>query len=140
MIKVQNPAPVNLYKWFAASGGVKAGQLVKSSSGATPVAAAHSGQTILGVALETQATQNALVLIRPVNGAILEIPFLSTATKQSLAVTDLGTQYDMDVNGTTGDMTVNLDDTTGGFLICVGYDNDKKVGYFTIDPADLLLA
>lgn len=138
-IRIKNMNPNNIGKWFAASGGVKANQLIKSNSGAAPVAAAHTGQTLLGISLEAQATQNAEVLFYPLLGTVLEIPFYASATKQSLAITDCGTQYDMHV-ASDGDMSVDLDDTTGGYLILIGYDNAKKVGYFTVDIQDILVA
>lgn len=138
MIKVINANPNNLIKWFAASGGVKKGQLCKSASGAAPVAAAHSGATLLGVALETQATQNAEVLLYPLTGSLLEIDILQTGTKKTFAVTDLGTQYDI-VVASDGAMNLDPDDTTGGFMILLGYDNDNKKAYCGVEAADVFL-
>ena len=52
-------------------------------------------------------------------------------------MTDLGTLYDMVVIG--GEQFIDPDDTAGGFLFLVGYDNDRGVAYVAIDAADILL-
>jgi len=140
MIKVKNANMNNIIQWYSKSTDIKKGQLLKEDTGASPVAAEHSGATLLGVALEDQDTANSIVYIYPLQGTVLEIDYYASATKQSLAVTNLGTQYDMNVDGTTGEMTVNLDDTSSGFLYLVGYDNDNKKGYFVVADADILLS
>jgi hypothetical protein len=137
MIYVKHSFPTNIFKWFAKAGGVKAGQLVKHDSGATPVAAAHTGTTILGVAVETQAATNGEVLIEAIRGAVLQIDNRPAATKQAFAVTDLGTQYDIWLDA-AGEMFVDPDDTTGGYMILVGYDNEKRVGYYMLESVDIL--
>lgn len=138
MIKAINNSPLNFIQWYAKANGVYKGQLVKDDSGATPVAAAHTGATILGVALETQTTTNGLVNLVPIHGALLEIDYEPDATKQTCAVTDLGTQFDLVT--TSNEMFVDLDDTTGGFLVLVGYDNDKKKAYCVVEDADCFLS
>ena len=137
-INVKNPKGLPVLKWFAKSTDIKKGQLVKSDTGASPVAAAHTGQTILGITLEAQAAANGVVYFYPINGQVLEIDFVKTGTKKSFAVTDLGTQYDMVV--TSGNQVLDPDDTTGGFLILVDYNNDASKAYVVIDAADLLLS
>ena len=139
MIRVKNANPNNIINWVTKVGGIKKGQLVKEDTGATPVAAAHTGATLLGVALETQATTGGVAVIYPIQGTVLEIDFKPDATKVSCTAADLGTQFDMVVDGTTGEMVVDLDDTTGGYLILVGYGNDAKKGYFCVEAADCLL-
>ena len=94
-------------------------------------------QTILGVVVEDQLTANAEVLIHPAVGEIFEIDIDPTATKKTFAVTDLGTLYDMVVIG--GEQFIDPDDTAGGFLFLVGYDNDRGVAYVAFDAADILL-
>lgn len=140
MIKVKNANMNSIIQWYSKSTDIKKGQLLKEDTGASPVAAAHTGATLLGVSLEAQDTANSIVRMFPLQGTVLEIDYYASATKQTLAVTDLGTQYDMNVDGTTGEMTVDLDDTTGGFLYLVGYDNDNKKGYFVVADADILLS
>ena len=139
MIKIQNPNPTKIIKWYAKSTTVKAGQLVKENTGAEPVAAAHDGATLLGVARNTQTSANGLVTIEPLRGAVMEIDYYSGASKQTCSVTDLGTQFDLNVDGTTGEMTLNLDDS-GGFLYLVDYDNTHKKAYVVVADADILLS
>jgi hypothetical protein len=126
-IKVKNTEGRPVLFWTASSTDVIKDQLIVSSSGAYPAAAAHSGQTILGVTCEAQATTSGLVPFYGINGAVLEIDFLTTGTKTSFTAANLGTLYDMVV-------------TAGGFLFLVGYDNDKAKAYVVVDAADLLLS
>jgi hypothetical protein len=137
MIKVVGPNPTKIIQWFAKDADeIYKGMLVKSNTGADLVAAAHTGTTILGVTLEDQLTANGLVLIHPVMGEVLEIDYDPTATKQTFAVTDLGTQYDLVQIG--NEMFVDPDDTTGSFLILVGYDNAKKKAFCKLEAVDCL--
>jgi hypothetical protein len=124
--------------WVAASGGVKAGQIVKSSTGAAPVAAAHTGQTILGLAMEDAAAGTA-AKIYPLGGTVLEIDFDSASTLQTASDSMLGTLYDIKVDSTSGEMTLDLDDVTDAYCFLVGYDNAKKKARIVVDAADLLI-
>lgn len=138
MITLYSPMDKSFIYWVAASGGVKAGQIVKSSTGAAPVAAAHSGQTILGLAMEDAAAGTA-AKIYPLGGTVLEIDFNSASTLQTASDSMLGTLYDIKVDGTSGEMTLDLDDVTDAFCFLVGYDNAKKKGRIVVDEADLLI-
>ena len=138
MITLYSPMDKSFIYWVAASGGVKAGQIVKSSTGAAPVAAAHSGQTILGLAMEDAAAGKA-AKIYPLGGTVLEIDFDSASTLQTASDSMLGTLYDIKVDSTSGEMTLDLDDVTGAFCFLVGYDNAKKKGRIVVDEADLLI-
>ncbi|MFA6977436.1 MAG: hypothetical protein WC194_12065 [Mesotoga sp.] len=141
MFKVMNPNPNKYIRWYTkAANKCYAGVLVKSNTGADPVAAAHDGATILGVVVETQTAINSEVLIQSVSGTVLEVDIDPSATKQTFAVTDLGSQYDMVVDATTGEQFIDPDDTDGGFLVLVGYDNDRKKAYVTVLDADVYLA
>jgi len=137
-IKVKNTEGRPILFWTASSTDVIKDQLIISNSGAYPAAAAHSGQTILGVTCEAQDTTSGLVPFYGINGAVLEIDFTTAGTKKTFTAADLGTLYDMVV--TSGDMVLDPDDTTGGFLFLVGYDNDKAKAYVVVDAADLLLS
>ena len=134
MVRVVSPGRGGLLNAVVATGGVKADTIVKESSGATPIAAGHTGATILGVVREAYDAAEVAV-IEPIHGAMLEINFLSTATKTACTDADLGKLFDINVDGTSGEMTANLDDTTGGILMLKSYNNDQKRGIFTIDAA-----
>lgn len=138
MITLYSPMNKSFIYWVAATGGVKAGQIVKSSSGAAPVAAAHTGQTILGLAME-DAKAGTAAKIYPLGGTVLEIDYDSASATQAATDSMLGTLYDIKVDGTTGKMTLDLADTTGAFCFLVGYDNAKKKARIVVDEADLLV-
>ena len=138
MITLYSPMDKSFIYWVAASGGVKAGQIVKSSTGAAPVAAAHTGQTILGLAMEDAAAGTA-AKIYPLGGTVLEIDYDSASATQAAADSMLGTLYNIKVDSTSGEMTLDLADTTGAFCFLVGYDNTNKNARIVVDEADLLI-
>ena len=138
MITLYSPMDKSFIYWVAASGGVKAGQIVKSSTGAAPVAAAHTGQTILGLAMEDAAAGTA-AKIYPLGGTVLEIDFDSASTLQTALDSMLGTLYDITVDGTSGEMALDLADTSGAYCFLVGYDNANKKARIVVDEADLLI-
>lgn len=129
----------NLMYFRCASGGVKAGQLLKTSSGeVTPIANGdQSAATLVGLALEAGAEDVAVPVI-PFTGNVFEIDYLTSATKKTFTDADLANSYDVNINGTTGEQTLDLDDVTGGWLVLVGYDNDRKVARVITTAARLL--
>lgn len=138
MITLYSPMDKSFIYWVAATGGVKAGQLVISSSGAAPITAAHTGQSILGLALEDAEAATA-AKIYPLGGTVLEIDYDSASTLQTASDSMLGTLYDIKVDSTSGEMTLDLDDTTNAFCFLVGYDNVKKKARIVVDEGDLLI-
>mgnify|MGYP001220283429 CR=1 FL=1 len=137
MITIYSPMTKNFIYWVAASAGVKKGQLVKSNSGAAAVAAAHTGQTILGLAME-DADSGEAVKIYPLGGTVLEIDYNADSATQTATDSMLGTLYDV-VVASSGEMSIDLADTTGAFLFLVGYDNATKKARVVVDEADLLV-
>lgn len=137
MVTIYSPMVKNFIYWVAASAGVKKGQIVKSNSGAAAVAAAHSGQTILGLAME-DADSGEAVKIYPLGGTVLEIDYNADSATQTATDSMLGTLYDI-VVASSGDMSLDLADTTGAFCFLVGYDNDRKKARIVVDEADLLV-
>ena len=117
----------------AANQTIVVGNLLVVSSGlAAKAAAAPASNTVLGVALAdittgaTVGDDDVIPILILTQYAVLRATYLP-GTKTSLTAADkFGTMYDIDVDGTTGKQTVKLDDTTGGFLKVIGYDNDNK--------------
>lgn len=56
------------------------------------------------------------------DNVVFEVPYVGS-TKTSLADADIGTAFDLYASDLG---KINLDDTTGGAWVCVGYDNAKK--------------
>lgn len=56
------------------------------------------------------------------DNVVFEVDYV-TGTKKTLANSDIGTAFDLK---STALNKIDLDDTTGGAWVCVGYDNDKK--------------
>lgn len=108
------------------TGGVARGDMVVISSGKVVKAAAAAGDgTIVGIALETVA-QNGTAAVELFDNRIATSTYTGT-TKTSVVAADLGTVFDL-----TNEKTVNLDDTTGGMCVCVGFDNNAKTINFVI--------
>jgi len=112
------------------------GQLIMEDTGAKPIAAEFADTDLLGLSIGPCASGKT-AKIYPVTNAVLEIDYYSSATATTLADTDIGATFD--INVTSGDMTLDLDDTTG-FLTVIGYDNDAKVAYVKCQAADVQLA
>jgi hypothetical protein len=111
---------------IAGTNGVTAGDLVVISSG-TVIKATDpvTADTLVGIALATAAA-DALVSVALAQDNILEAPYTGSS-KTSLADTDIGTVFDL-----SDATTIDLDDTTGGCALCVGYDNDRDIIKFIV--------
>lgn len=104
---------------------LKGSIIVKSTGKASVAASAAAAGTVWGVAnydkttgTTVTATDTVFADLNP--NSIYSFPYVGT-TKTSLTNSDIGTKFDV-----TNAYTVNLDDTTDGFLECVGFDNAKK--------------
>jgi len=112
---------------IAGSGGVSAGELVTISSGTVISAtSAPTASTVVGVALEDADATDLVAVGVLEDGAVLQAEYTGSI-KTTLADTDIGTVFDL-----TDADTVNLDDTTGGCCVCVGYNNDVDIIKFMI--------
>ncbi len=112
------------------------GQLVKNDSGAAPCATgAQTDASILGLCIETTTSGGTCKFV-PISNIVLEIDVNTSGTKTTFAAADLGTLYDMSVS--SNDQMIDPDDTTGGWLKLVGYDNDRAVAFAMVTDVDLL--
>lgn len=105
--------------FIVGTGGVAKGDLVTWSAGTVIKAvAAISTAIITGIAQET-ALAGATVAVRFIeHGTEVEVDYTGTS-KTSLVAADIGTAFDL-----SDAQTIDLDDTTDGFMVVVGYDND----------------
>lgn len=120
----------------AASTTILEGDLV-TIAGAKAVAAST---TIAGIAIAPITTGATVlpsdhILVQPLGNAIVRVPYIGT-TKTSLADSDIaaGTAFDLGAG-----MTLNLDDTTGGFMKVIRYDNTAKTADVIFAAANLAL-
>lgn len=141
MIKIQRPYPVHQLKFVAGTGGVKKGQLVTWSSN-TVIAATEgiASAIIVGVALE-DADAAAYVMVDPITGGeVLEMDVYTGGATDTIADSNLGTLYDIYVDGSTGEMTLDLNDTTGAFVLPVGRTSDGTKAFCKLLAAHAYLA
>ncbi|MBY9081203.1 hypothetical protein KIH86_23940 [Paenibacillus sp. HN-1] len=109
-----------------ASASITAGNFVVATSGLLANAVAATTGTIVGLSNFTLAnggsattTKNYPVVLA--KNAVIRMNFTNAGTKKTFTAADLyGTQF-----GLSDAVTLNPDDTTGGFLQVVGYDNTK---------------
>lgn len=124
----------NVQKFIAGSGGVTAGDLVVISSGkVVKAAAAVTAATIVGIAIDTAAENGYAKVQLLQSDSVISAPYAGSS-KTSLADTDFGTVFDL-----TDSTKVNLDDTTGGCALCVGYDNTPGRIFFKIPKSFLYI-
>ncbi|MGE5631384.1 MAG: hypothetical protein ACM3TR_09845 [Caulobacteraceae bacterium] len=119
---------------IAGAGGIAVGDLVVGTlSAAVKAAAAPSAGTVIGICT-VAAAQSAVGEVELISGRVLRAPYTGS-TKTSLADTDFGTVFDL-----SNSTTVNLDDTTGGCCVCVGYDNNNDTIDFRVPESFLYIA
>lgn len=109
-----------------ASQTIKAGNFVVVASGLLQNAAAATTGEIVGLAnfaltngTSATTTKNYPVVLA--KNSVIRMNFTNAGTKKTFATADLyGSSY-----GLSDAVTLNPDDTTGGFLQVVGFDNTK---------------
>lgn len=112
--KIADGKPINTQLMLVGTGGVTADGLVVVSSGkAVKAAQPISAATLVGIARETVAS-GSYVQVDLIENHLIEATFTGSS-KSSLADTDLATVFDV-----TGDLNINLDDTTGGTFVVGG--------------------
>ena len=98
-------------------GAVTSGKLVAISSGLA-VEASSAATAVLGICTATVGSGKMTTVLLLNDKSVIRIPFVGV-TKTALADADkFGTKFDIDSS-----QKLNLDDTTGGFLQVVGYEN-----------------
>jgi hypothetical protein len=115
--------------------------LIMSTKKASKSGAAPAADTVLGVAVNsvttTTATDADKIRYIPVQpDMVWRVQYLTSGTKTSFTDADLHTTYD--INATSHKL--DPDDTTGGFLELVGYNNTDNVAFVRISAAKLYFA
>lgn len=129
-----------LHPWpVATNQTITEGMALILSSGLAAKATAGS-TAILGVAAHDKTTgasvtsaDTVLVYLDP--NAEFEVGYTGS-TKTSLSDADLGTAFDINTDA----ISINLDDTTGGMCVVVGYDNTAKTARVKFKSASRALA
>lgn len=126
----------NIHKMTVGSGGYTKGDLLSISSN-TAINTDYAAMTVLtclGIALSTEDAASTGLVQYVNSSSIICADVDTTATKTTVAITDIGKKFDL-----SDAHTVDLDDTTGGYFVCTGYNNDRGVIYGKIDPAKLFV-
>jgi hypothetical protein len=129
--------PVNSQKKpileYEAGAAINKGQLlVISSTEAVPAAEGlASAATICGVAVEDAASGAKVYAYAP--DQEFEFDIYQGSTTDTGALASLGELYDIYVDGSVndgaaeGEMYLDFNDQTGGFVVLTGYDNTRRV-------------
>lgn len=118
---LDNSQPMNVKLKTGAA--IKAGDILAIASGVvSAVAAAAAAGTIIGIAM-ADADAGAIAPVMVLNDrSVVRVPYIGT-TKTSLVEADrITTAFDWDATH----KKLNLDDTTGGFLKVVAFNNTDK--------------
>lgn len=129
-MRVRDGSYAPVIKGTVGTGGTTKGSLcVLSSNTFVKAAAGATVLTIAAIALSTQVATDVSLFQLVSSQPILTAKYTGSS-KTSLTDADISKVYDL-----TDDLTVNLDDTTGGCAFCVGYDNTLKTIDFIVIPA-----
>lgn len=132
MIKVNRPYPVPQIKFYVGVGGIKKGQLaVVSSSTAVAAAEGVSTAVVIGVALEDYDAGE-VGYFESLKDTLLEMDIYQGGSTDVFADSDIGKAFDIYVNGTSGEMFIDPNDTTGAMVVVMGYNNDMQKAYAKI--------
>lgn len=136
MFKVINAKPERLITALAGANLYK-GQLAIIDTGkAKPAAAALSAATALGIVMES-VLDTKLVQLYPLVGTELEADVYQGGVLKGFTDAMLGLAYDMVV--TNNEMEIDPNDTTGGFFVLTGYNNDTQKCYGRLALADIYM-
>jgi hypothetical protein len=144
MIRPVNSAKRPFLRWKT-SAACNAGQIAVASGGlALPAAAGLvTAATVLGVFVEDAASGALAYIYAP--DQEFEADIYQASTIDTAALANQGVLYDIYVDGSAGDgsaegeMYLNLNDTTGGFLALSQYDNTRRVATFNFLKTSLYL-
>ena len=139
-MKVVTPTNSPVIPFYVGTGGVLAGQLAMVSS--NTAIDATEGQTtavLIGVA---QADYDAGVVgyFSDIRGALVELPIYQGGATDTFAAADIGKAFDIYVDGTTGEMYIDPNDTTGAMAVVYSYNNDKQTAIVRFLSALIYLA
>lgn len=137
MFKVINAKPERHITALAGADLYK-GQLAIFDTGeAKPAAAAISAATAYGIVLDS-VLDTKLVQLYPLVGTELEADVYQSGVLTEFTDAMIGLAYDMVV--TVNEMEIDPNDTSGGFFVLTGYNNDTHKCYGRIALADIYLA
>lgn len=133
MIRPINSAKVPLLQ-YKTGAAVRKGQLCKLDTGvAIPAAEGVASAILLGVAAENAAS-GATVYLYSMDEPF-EFDMYQGGSTDVATDAMLGTAYDIYVDGAAGDgsaegeMYIDFNDTTGAFVLLLGYDNNRRVAF-----------
>jgi hypothetical protein len=98
-------------------------------------AAAAADSAIVGISNQTKVMAedgDTLEAVLALEDVVFRVGYI-TGTKTSLTNADIGTAFDLDA---TDNASINLDDTTGGMWVVVGFDNTLKTADVKLKAAN----
>lgn len=128
---VREDSKAAVIKGTLGTGGASKGSLlVLSSNTFVKVTDAPTNYTVAAIALEDGIATD-VISMQLVSSAPIITSKYTGSSKTSLTDADISKVFDI-----SDDRTIDLDDTTGGTALCVGYDNDLDLIHFIVYPED----
>ena len=132
MFKVNIPSPKRLIRMYTGTGdAVKGALAVYSSSTAVAGAEGISTATVLGVFAESSVA-TAMATIDPIGGQEIEMDIYQGGSTKIITDAMVGVLYDIYVDATTKECFLDLNDTTGAFVLINRYDNATRKAWCII--------
>ena len=127
MITVNKLSTAPLIKYTVGTGGVKKGQLAKTSS-STAVVATEGATTavIIGVAADDYIATE-IGLFYDIRGREVEIDIYQGDATDTFQASDIGKAFDIYHAGTTAEYYIDPNDITNAMFVVQSYDNTRKI-------------
>jgi len=139
-MKVVTPSYNPVIPFYVGTGGIAKGQLAMLSSD-TAIDATEGASTAIYIGI-AQDDYNAGVVgyFDDLRGALVELPIYQGGSTDVFAASDIGKAFDIYVDGSTGVMYVDPNDTTGAVVVVQAYNNAAQTAIVRFISAVCYLA
>jgi len=139
-MKVVTPTNSPVIPFYVGTGGVLKGQLAMvSSNTAIDAAEGQSTAVLIGIAQDDYDASE-VGYFEDIRGALVELPIYQGGATDTFAAADIGKAFDIYVDGTSGEMYIDPNDTTGAMAVVYSYNNDKQTAIVRFLSALIYLA
>lgn len=139
-MKVVTPTNSPVIPFYVGTGGVLKGQLAMvSSNTAIDATEGQSTAVLIGIAQDDYDAAE-VGYFEDIRGALVELPIYQGGATDTFAAADIGKAFDIYVDGTSGEMYIDPNDTTGAMAVVYSYNNDKQTAIVRFLSALIYLA
>lgn len=139
-MKVVTPSLNPVIPFYVGTGGIAKGQLAMLSSG-TAIDATEGASTAIYIGIAQDDYDAGVVgYFDDIRGALVELPIYQGGSTDVFAAADVGKAFDIYVDGSTGVMYVDPNDTTGAVVVVQAYNNAAQAAIVRFISAVCYLA